>query len=462
MYPIKRLYALLLAGCLAGCADLAKPQALMPASLDNLAGRTVPARPPAMQLDPAGERLVAEALQHSPDLEAIEARLRENAAQIDAGLSGLWPTLNADGSTGRALERSEPGTDTSDASGVKRRYGGLRFAWELDLFGQQASLRRSAMADRQAALLERDAARITLANTVRAELLRQRFAREELALARQQRELASAALTMSTPMRQAGLQTEAALNSLRSALAMQEADIASLQLAQTASTLRLRTLSNAAPALLDQAAAVPLVQCSAAAPLAVPLPWVSQRLDVAAAEHKLNAALAGMDMAAAARYPTFTLTGSANRTRDHSLGMGGLISTTTREFLGVDMAWNLFDGGRRSDEARAAQAKAQALAADFRRVVLQAAEETELAIGRVHSSAQAASLADQAYALARHNADLAAIRSRAGIDSRLSSLQQQRDALDRQRQQLGSFRDHCLAAIEMNRVLALSERQAER
>ncbi len=461
-----------------GCSTLPLPQAEMPqafaaahaANASNAATDTTLPPPAALRLDPTAEALVQRALAGSPDLERIGARLRELEAFGDAADASRLPRVDVQAGGSRVKEeaRRSDGEGRSSAR-LDRREAGLGFRWELDLFGRLAADRRAAAAERSATAADLAAARVLLANGVRAEVVRLRSAQVELRLAEALLATLRETAVLEAGLRAAGLRSDVDLAQLNSVIAAQEAELVPLRLEADAAPLRLRTLGDLplADSKPLQAEATSTAVCridAAALPREVPLPWLRQRLDVAAAEARLRAGVAGTESARAAILPSFTLVAGDSRRRDRTRGgsseLAGLLTRSTEQFIGLNLAATLFDAGQRAAEARAAQARAGGAAAEFKRSVLQAAEETEGALARLGVLEEASAASQRAREQAERSAELGRQRLASGIDSRLAAAQLQREALQRSLQATAFERDRCLAALDLNRALALMEAPA--
>ncbi len=461
-----------------GCSTLPLPQPEMPQSLGaarasgavETPADTSPPPPAGLRLDPAAEALVQRALAGSPDLERIAARLRELQALGDAADASRLPRVDVQAGGTRVTEeaRRSDGEGRNSAR-LARREASLGFRRELDLFGRLAADRRAAAAERSAAASDLAAARVLLANGVRAEIVRLRSAAKELRLAQALLATLRETAALETDLRAAGLRSDVDLAQLNSAIAAQEVELVPLRLEAQAVPLRLRTLGDLPLADITplQAEAPSTAVCridAAVLPREVPLAWLRQRLDVAAAEARLRAGVAGTESAQAAILPSFTLvagdSGRRDRTRGGSSELAGLLTRSTQQSIGLNLAATLFDAGQRAAEARAAQARAVGAAAEFKRSVLQAAEETEGALLRLGVLEQASAASQRAHQQAERSAELGRQRLAAGIDSRLAASQLQRESLQRSLQATAFERDRCLAALDLNRALGLMEAPA--
>lgn len=454
-----RWSAICLAAALAGCSTPPPTPAALPQSLSAATARDdeAPPRPQPLQLDEAAERLVALALQRSPELAKVEARLREAQAQAGVASARLWPGVELGASAGQGL--GTPTDPAADAKGprVRRTSTSASLSWELDLFGRNRQASRAAVLESDAAAADLAAARVTLANTVRAELVRYRAALRERALTDALLETLRASHAMESRRVQAGLVDATELSRLGAELRAREAGLAQQRAEQDSLPLRLRSLSDVPLDEIRAAAQAAEQPCSLDAPRSVPLQWLTGRRDVAAAQARLESAVAGARSARAALLPSFSLSASDERQRDRSRDLPALLMRSTQQFLGLQMAWSVLDGGQRRAEARAAEARSEAVAADYRLTVLRAAEETEAALQRHAALDQALRQQQEAALSAEQSWRRARIRVDAGLESRLAASPLEREYRERALSTHTTRRDQCLAAIDLNRALALSE-----
>jgi NodT family efflux transporter outer membrane factor (OMF) lipoprotein len=411
-----------------------------------------------MALDPKAEAFVQRALERSPDLAQVEARWREAAALARAAEGAQQPRVDASAQASAGVDRAKStGDSATSRQRVNTQQVGLDFRWELDLFGRLSSARQAADHERRAAKADLDAARVTLANLLRSEVVRLRSADRALTVAETLLGDLRETVAIESSARAAGLRSDVDLGQLRSNIAAREAELTTLRIELGAVRLRLRTLSDLplrdVDALLGES-----VRCVVDAPIEqVPLRWLRERRDVAAAEARLQAGAAQAQSAHAALYPSIGLTGTLGRQREASTQFATIVSQSLQRSLALGLVGTLFDGGQRSAEARAADARTAAAMAAFQRTLLQAAEEVDGAIDRLQVIGVAREASEAAASESRLALGSTERRLAAGIDSRLALLQVRREAGERQLLALGFERDHCIAGLDLNRALALRE-----
>lgn len=438
-----------------GCASVAPTTPDVPRTmLDRPLAE--PALPAPFALDGEAEAFVRRALLRSPDVAIVEARWRESAALARAAGAAQLPRvdLSAQVTTGNQRQKSTGDTDTVRQRSSTQQLG-LDFQWELDLFGRLSSARAAAEYDRRAAAADLEAARVTLANVLRAEIVRLRAAGRTVAVAETMLEDLRAILGIEASARRAGLRSDVDIGQLRSAIAAREAELVALRLDASASRLRLRTLSDL-PLLEIDALSAANAHCSFEGPVQdVPLRWLRDRRDVAAAEYRLQAGAESARSAQAALYPSVTLSGSLARERGATTQLTRAVTQSMQRSLALGLVGTLFDGGQRAAQVQAADARKDLALAEFQRTLLLAAEEVDGSIDRLKVLRAARDAAETAASESRLGLDRVQQRHASGIDSRLVLLQSRREAGERELLALGLQRDHCIAAVDLNRAIGL-------
>lgn len=352
-------------------------------------------------------RLIEQALQASPTLEAAQATLRQASQNYEARAgSTLYPQANAN----LGASRQQANNAAAGQPGGERLFelynASVGVSYNLDLSGgnRRALEALAAQADYQYYQLE--GARLTLAGNIAAAAISQAqlaaqiraseailaFQAEQLDLTRRRLALGAAAESEVLAQQTKVEQTRAAIPPLRS------------RLDQTGHLLAV--LAGQAPGMAGQ----PQFELAdftlpAELPLRVPSELTRRRPDIRAAEALLQAANAQHGAAVAKLYPQITLSasiGSQALTAASLFGSGSAVWG-----LAGQLAQPLFNGGLRA-EARAAEAGYDAAAANYRQAVLQALRNVADVLRALDHDAQA--LAAQAAADAAAQSSLGLVR----------------------------------------------------
>ncbi len=362
--------------------------------------------------DPRSRALVELALRGNRDLRL--ALLTVEQARAAAGIA--------------AAERlPQVGIGANAQRGASESYQvGLQLsAYELDLFGRLRSLDDAAAARLLASEAGRRAAQLALVATVVDTELGLRADEAQLLLTRQTLASREASLGLTQSRVDAGVAALPELRAQQSLVAAARANVAQLERQQAQRQNLLQQLIGQ-PLPADLPAPRALAEHRfAELPAGLPAETLAARPDVQQAERQLDAALAQVGAARAARFPRLTLTASAggvsNELRD-VLEAGGWS-------LGANLLQPLFDAGRLAAQQKSAEVGVQIAATSFEKAVQTAYREVADALVarqtlREQLSAQSA--------LADAEADrlkLAAQREQQGLASALERLDAERSLL---------------------------------
>lgn len=409
--PRRRSAAALLiaAAWVAGCSTLQPPAAL------PLGGAVAPAQwsavPGAASRDatelaawwhrfgdPALDRLIADALAANTDIAAAQAQLHQARALADVAEAQRGPSLDASGSAQRSRANSTPSAN--------RFQVGLDAGWEIDVFGGRRAAASASTLDAQASQATLADVQVSVAAEVALAYLSLRGSEARLAIA--QDNLASQQDTLQiTDWRvQAGLATSLDAEQARAGVEQTRAQLPALQKAAALSRHQLALLTGRTIAELPALDGFGLPSAPADLALAFPADTLRQRADVRAAESRVAAAAQRTLQADAARYPSFSISGSLGLSALTLAGLSGGGAVASSLLAGVSLP--IFDGGAAKAQLGAQRAAFDAAQASYRAGVLGALKEVEDALvtlqrdrERLAALARAAESAANAGLLAR-------------------------------------------------------------
>lgn len=422
----------LLALSLAGCATLALPERGLPElPVPATWSASEPAVEPADLAgwwqhfdDPVLTGLVTRALAANTTARSAQAALLQARASRDVQAAGLLPSASGSGSA----QRSRAG----GGSAANRFQAGLDTSWELDVFGRNRSALDAAEADVQAAQASLADVQVSLAAEVSLAYLELRSQQQRLALAR--RNLAAQEETQQFAQWrvQAGLATAIDLEQARSAVAQTAAQLATLEAGIAQAAHALAVLCGEAPgtllASLAEVRAVPRVSGGLA--LAIPAETLRQRPDIHQAEARVSAALARVNQADAARYPSFRLGGSVGLSALTLSGLGSGAAVANALLTSVSVP--LFDGGAARAQVRVQEAALEQARVAYEATVLAALKEVEDALVALRADRERLAHLERAAEAAANAALLAQNRYASGLVDFQVVLDTQRTLLNTQ------------------------------
>lgn len=342
------------------------------------------------------KQLVERALQRNTSVRSAQASLVQARAQRDAVRANAGPALAASGSA--------RGTDRNGEPSSKTYQLGLDASWEPDVFGGNRAATAAAQADAQAALASLGDVQVSLAAEVALTYLEWRSVQARLAIAQNNLVLQADTLQLTRWRNQAGLASSLDVQQALGASEQTRAQLPTLQTSATQLRNSLAVLTGQAPGALPDGvrpeAALP--QAPDGLALGFPADTLRQRPDVRSAEAQVRAAWARVAQADAARYPSFSLSGSLGLS---ALSLGTLTNgaSVLRSLL-AGVSWPVFDGGVAQAQVRAQTAAFDQARASFEASVLTGLQDVEDALtslqgnrerlARLQAAAQAAGNAE--------------------------------------------------------------------
>jgi len=384
--------------------------------------------------DPELDQVVMRVLENNYDLRAAAARLSQAVAQAKIAGADLKPSadlgFNATRRRQNYIGLPLPGGGGGVNSSLSTTYGvSLDLAWELDLWGRLRSGAAAALADVQATQADLYGAYLSMAGQcVKAWLA--------MAEASQQLDLAEATLSnYKHSLRQVKSRFESGLRpSLDVRLALSnledaEASLVERRLILDQTVRQLEILMGGYPGCtLDPPEALPAMP--AEVPAGLPAVLVSRRPDLAAAERRLAATRARLDMAEASLYPRISLTASGGTSSD---SLGDLLDGDFRVWaIAGNLTQPLFQGNRLRAGVDQAEAGAEESLAGYTGTVLSAFAEVETALAGETFFAERIQHLAEAVTQAEAARNLAEDRYRMGLEDYITVLDSQRSALSKQ------------------------------
>lgn len=399
--------------------------------------------------DPQLTELINEALQANLDLREAQSRLRQARAKRTVADAGRYPSVTASGSASRSRSSTEAG------SGATSNYfnAGFDASWEIDVFGGVRRSVEATEADVEESVASLENTQVSLASEVALNYVEVRALQTRLGIARANLASQSETLQLTTWRAQAGLVSRQDVEQARSNFEQTRAQIPSLETSLAESEHSLDILLGRAPGTLHARLAatgeLPTVPDRIA--VGIPADTLRQRPDVRAAERKLAAETARVGVAEAARYPSFTLSGSIGleALTLGALGNGG--AATSSLLAGITSP--VFNAGRLRAQVEIQDAVREQAQVSYERAVLTALQEVEntlVALARNRERVEALAIAAES---ARNAAELARQRYSAGLIDFQSVLDTERSVLSAEDSLASSRADGVLALIRLYKAL---------
>lgn len=399
--------------------------------------------------DPLLSALVTEAVQSSPDLRSVQARLRESRARRAVASADRFPAVTVSGSASRSRGSAETGR-----GGTTNHFSaGLDASWELDLFGGVRRGTEAAEADLKSSVARLQDARVSLVAEVALDYVEVRSLQVRLRIARDNLASQSETLQLTEWRAQAGLVGSQDVDQARTSREQTRAQIPSLETGLAEAEHRLDLLLGKPPGTLHSrlAASGDLPALPGLVAVGIPADTLRQRPDVQAAERTLAAETARVGVAEAARYPSFKLSGSIGLEALTLGALGNSGAATSSLLAGITSP--LFDAGRLQSRVEIQDAVRQQAEVAYEKTVLTALQEVENGLVALAGSRQRSEALAIAAEAARSAADLARQRYSAGLIDFQSVLDTQRSQLSVEDSLATAQSDGLLALIRLYKAL---------
>jgi multidrug efflux system outer membrane protein len=390
--------------------------------------------------------LVRRALRENQDLEIQRARIREFRAAAMVARSGLFPGLALDGSVSR--NKVAFGTLTIPPYTAWRTTADA--SWELDFFGWSPRI-RAANADIAAQEAYERGAALILVSDVAMGYLQLLELDQEGATAQQTLASRQATLDLARQRYQRGLISELDVRQFEAQVAVPAVRLAQVEQARALQEHALNVLLGEGPAPIPRGVSLARAAQAVTVPDSVPLSLLQRRPDVQAAERQYAAAAARVGIAAAARLPALSITGSWGA---QSPTPGDLTASSSRVYqILAAISFPIFTGGRLLGQQRVAAARADQARGAYQQSLLTALQEAGDALVGVRTARdQLAAQETQAAAL-RRALDLATVRYQSGVSNYLEVLDAQRSLFEAQLGESQAALQELVAAVRLYKAL---------
>jgi NodT family efflux transporter outer membrane factor (OMF) lipoprotein len=457
--PLVLLACLSLAGCITVGPEYEPPAPDVPAGWTRLE----PASSPTLEAtatgdlgewwqrlgDPLLSELVAEAVRSAPDVRSARARLREARARRVIAAADFYPGVGAS-----ATARTSQSSEQAGSGETRELYAaGFDASWEVDVFGGTRRGVEAADADVEFAAASLADTQVTLAAEVAGNYVEVRAQQALIRIARINLDSQSETLQITEWREQAGLASIQDVEQARTNRERTRAVIPSLETSLAAAEHRLDILLGLAPGTLHPRLAADENTLEVPDGLAVGIPadTLRQRPDVRAAERRLAAETARVGVAEAARYPSFTISGSVGV---EALTVGALDASGagTSSLLGGITA-PIFEAGRLRNQVLVQDAVREQAEVSYEQAVLTALADVENALVDLVRNRERDAALTRAVESARLASTLAQSRYNAGLIDFQSVLETDRTVLAVEESLARTRADGALAIIGLYKSL---------
>jgi len=375
------------AGCTVG-PDYTRPKLELPERWKQQQQKTADSAPVELKdwwttlNDPVLEGLIEQSAGANLDLREAWFRIEESRALRDFSSGRYAPQVDAAASYLRSRDTRNAAASIPGVSDdqINSHSAGFDSAWEIDLFGGIKRSVESSQAALEASVDNYHDVMITLYAEVARNYVEMRAIQSRLRYAQQNIDSQRETLKLTEDRFNAGITPELDVTQAKLNLANTESEVPSLRLAEIQAINRIAVLLGQFPqSFKGQLRAVsPIPTPSEQIPAGLPADLLRRRPDIRRAERELAAQTAGIGVATADLYPSFSLTGTFHLKAESPSDMTNMSSRAYS--FGPGLKWNIFSGNRVRNNIKIAEARTEQAAVRYERAVLGAVEEVEAAL----------------------------------------------------------------------------------
>lgn len=375
-------------------------------------------------------RLVDDALRHSPTLAQAQAKLTEARENYVAQAGATeYPSVDASFSTTRQkVDLGSYGITTVPSPGPFTLYdASVSISYALDIFGGNRRSLEALMAQKDYEAYELDAARLSLAGNVVTTAIHRASLRQQVDLTTQLADMQAQQLSIVEARFAAGGVSELDVRSQRTLVAQTRASLPPLATQLAQADHQLAVLAGITPSQADfDDITLDSLHLPATVPVTLPSTLARERPDIRASEALVHQASANVGVATANLYPQFSISASIGSERTR---MADVLNSLNVWNIGLNLTQPLFRGGELHAKKRAAQADYDAALAGYRETVLQALQQVADALQALNNDASTLNDRGDAALEAEKSLTIAQAQYAAGGVSRFSLLDTQRSTL---------------------------------
>ena len=335
--------------------------------------------------------LIEQALAKNPDVAVADARLRQSRALQGIQEAAAGPTLEATGrlSKDKLSQNSEQFANVPLKSPMlefTNRQMGFDASWEIDFWGHQQRVSEGAQARAQASAERLGDVRLILAAEVARNYLELRAAQQRYQIALDNLHNFDESLRLTTLMFSHGEATQLDVEKSQAARDNYQASLPNFQQMMRQNVVALSNLTTSSVQELERRFTPirPLFDVPSAPAIGIPADLLIHRPDVRVAERELAAASADVGVAVSDLYPRFSLMGNGGWSSVHSSNL--LDAASHNWSIGPQFSLPIFNGQRLQNQVKANQAAFDVAAANYKKAVLGAVGDVEIALSRVSRS----------------------------------------------------------------------------
>ena len=404
--------------------------------------------------------LIDDAIAHSPDIRAAQAKVRQSRASLRNHQADLLPKAGVDLATlrTRSPDLSLLGGNGGSGSGrgpLDLYVAGFDASWEIDLFGGTRRAVEAASADADAASEDLADAHVQLAAEVAQAYVALRDQQARLTLVRDSAQLEGEMLDLTRQRRAGGVASELDVERLITQVEQTQSRVLPLEADVIESLDQLALLTGRAPGTLDTELSVPKALPNVPKTVAIgdPSALLQARPDIRAAERRLASQNAQIGVQTANWFPKLSIMGELGYS---ALDPGHLVRKDNFSWMTLPrLQWNVLDFGRVQASVDGAKAGRDQAQAKYESAVLSALRDADVALARYGHQRENVYRLRSVEASATRAATLTRQRYRAGTASTLDWLDAERTRFSAEQDRVAGDAQLLKSFVTLQKALGL-------
>ncbi len=390
--------------------------------------------------------LIERGLAQSPDILVAFERINQAKILKQNAAAPLLPSLDFRGNTSASARESQnANTSRSDVSNAE-----LSMSYELDVFGRIAANVRLAEANIATSKYDYEALKLTLAASIAQNYFLYQSTRQKATIAKNNLEIAQKVLDIMEARLRFGSINALDVSRQKNTLFTQEANLINLQNQLKAYKNAIAVLVGVSPNSFE-IAKESLEEFSVhSIEAGLPSELLLRRPDIASSRAAIDASKAAIQVSDAARYPSFSLSGSSGVSSADLLAFRDPAYALS---AGLGVSYNIFDDGRLTNARRIEESKANAVLQNYRSRVLTAFKEVEDALNTLHFTTQNLELAQKTLKESAYTFELATIQYKNGLIDFNTFLDVQQSFFSAKERLLSAKQERLIAQVTLYKAL---------
>ncbi|MCE9597446.1 MAG: efflux transporter outer membrane subunit [Spirochaetia bacterium] len=266
--------------------------------------------------DPLLSSMIEKALTSSPDIRLAIAKIREARASRGVVATGLWPSLDANGTYTRSHSPAATASSGSVKTASNQFKAGLETSWELDIWGRLRRNVEASDAEIDASIEDARGVQVTLVADIATAYANYRGFQRQLEIARRNLETQTKTTEIIEKRYKAGYTNGLDISNAEAQVASTRSQIPQIEsaLVNASNSLSLLIGKDAGPLMESLATEPAATVLPPDVPIGLPSDLLQRRPDIRRSEAQIHAATARVGVAKGDYFPKFALTGSAGYT----------------------------------------------------------------------------------------------------------------------------------------------------